>query len=159
SLKDVRELLRIAKALSTTSAPQPLLPSSRIQSLLIQSGLISPSDGLSADIRVNNPHRSEIEWVIVGKATVQTYGLVLNTLLDQIIPLSDDIWYWEEVLGSYSYSSYSALQTSPSRLWKWTKKVVEDTKSRFRRYEESPQGHGPKKRSASFSKEWLQFYN
>ena len=78
------------------------------------------------------PHRSNLEWYAVGKAAAQAYGLVLGTLLDEILPLSNDIWYWDEVLGSHTYSGLYILQTSPLRLWTWTKDIYQDARDRLR---------------------------
>jgi nuclear-control-of-ATPase protein 2 len=105
------------------------------------------------------PYETELEWLLVSKATVQTYGLLLNTLLEQTIPVTDDIWYWDEVLGSYSYSSLYTVQTSPLRLWAWSKDIYSDTRSRFRRLRESS-GNAISTRDIrnSFTDQWKQFY-
>jgi nuclear-control-of-ATPase protein 2 len=78
-------------------------------------------------------YEADVEWLLVGKATVQTYGVLMTTLLDQIIPLSDDIWYWDEVLGSYPNSFLYTVQTSPLRMFKWTKEVYSESLDRFQR--------------------------
>jgi len=91
----------------------------------------------------------------VSKATVQTYGLILNTLLDQIIPLSDDVWYWDEVLSSYTYSSLYTIQTSPLRLWALTKDVYHETKDRIRHPPEDIVGST----TTGLSQQWRQFYS
>ena len=91
----------------------------------------------------------------MSKATVQTYGLILNTLLDQIIPLSDDVWYWDEVLSSYTYSSLYTIQTSPLRLWALTKDVYHETKDRIRHPPEDIVGST----TTGLSQQWRQFYS
>lgn len=83
-------------------------------------------------------YEGELEWLLVSKATVQTYGLILNTLLEQTIPLSDDIWYWDEVLGSYAYTGLYTVQTSPQRLWDWGKDIYSDSRERLVHLREAP---------------------
>lgn len=68
----------------------------------------------------------DLAWLLVSKATTQVYGSILNLLLDQTIPLSSDIGYWDEVLCSYKYTGLYTIQTSPLRLWHWTKDVYHD---------------------------------
>ena len=130
------ELQSIVKALSTTSSSSPLLSSWRISTLLKQAAL-SEIVAEEEEDHVTSTYQTELEWLLVSKATVQTYGLILNTLLEQTIPLSDDIWYWDEVLGSYTYSSLYTIQTSPLRFWTWTKDIYADTKTRVARLRES----------------------
>jgi nuclear-control-of-ATPase protein 2 len=73
--------------------------------LLEQAALSEEVVAEQDDEEMMNTYETELEWLLVSKATVQTYGLLLNTLLEQTIPVTDDIWYWDEVLGSYTYSS------------------------------------------------------
>lgn len=98
----------------------------------MQSGLAGEPPAVES-LEAKSQYETEIEWFLVGKATVQTYGLLMSTLLDQIIPLSDDIWYWDEVLGSYPYSFVYMVQTSPLRMWRWTKDVYYESLDRFQR--------------------------
>jgi nuclear-control-of-ATPase protein 2 len=102
---------------------------------------------------------TDLEWILVSKATVQTYGLLLNTLLEQTIPLSDDIWYWNEVLSSYRYIGLYAIQTSPLRWWAWTKDIYSDTRNRIARLRD---GSGDESFTrdigASSTDQWEQFY-
>ncbi|KAK4235532.1 ATP synthase regulation protein NCA2-domain-containing protein [Achaetomium macrosporum] len=176
----VNELLRIVKALSSGSVSGAHLPASRIQRLLRQSGLtgeLPPVELLEA----KSQYETDVEWLLVGKATVQTYGLLMSTLLDQIIPLSDDIWHWDEVLTSYPHSFIYTVQTSPLRLWRWTRDVYYESLDRFQRLyrdeiagqtseaddlasepqDGSGSGHRPRRLSSLYpelSKYWRQFY-
>jgi nuclear-control-of-ATPase protein 2 len=131
----IAELQSIVKALSTTSSSSPLLSSWRISSLLQQVAL-SEFVAEGQEDQVVSSYETELEWLLVSKATVQTYGLLLSTLLEQTIPLNDDIWYWDEVLGSYTYSSLYTVQTSPSRWLAWSRDIYHDTKSRLARLTE-----------------------
>lgn len=158
SSPEITEKLWIVKSLSSSSSAQVLLSSERIQSLLVQSGLVN-SYGQPDSFSVKSAQHTEIEWLLISKATLQVYGLLFNTLLDQIIPLSNDIWYWDSVLSSYTYSSLFTVQTAPLRLWDWTKEIATDTQIRLRRLHISPLGileaDGPQ---ASLSQRWTRFY-
>jgi nuclear control of ATPase protein 2 len=117
-----------------------------------------PTDaGISA--ADTDANETELEWLVVGKATVQTYGLLLNTFLQQTIPLSDEIWYWDDVLGSYANTGLYTIQTAPARFWKSTKEVYADAKQRYTsshggsRIRESSQSA-----TQSLSQGWRDFY-
>jgi nuclear-control-of-ATPase protein 2 len=154
----VKDLLRIIKTLSTNTASQPVLPVRRLQDLLVQSRLVADS----SDDPSLNEHVDELEWLLVSKATVQTYGVIMDTFLDQIIPLSDHIWYWDDIMASRSYSTIYMVQTSPWRFWAWTQDIYQDSKDRFRRRsvtsgEISEQRVGGSI-STGISQRWRQFY-
>lgn len=152
------ELQNIIKALSTTSSSSPLLSSWRISTLLDQAGLSAGSVEIQ-DYASKSAFETELEWLLISKATVQTYGLILNTLLEQIIPLNDDIWYWDEVLGSYTYTGLYAIQTSPIKFFNWTKDIYRDTKTRFERVREAPGDELSARRiGTSLTAQWKQFY-
>lgn len=73
----------------------------------------------------------DLVWLATGKATVQLYGLVLNSLLEQTIPLSESMWYWDDVLGSYIKTSLYMLQTSPIRFFNASQEIYREAKSRY----------------------------
>lgn len=154
----LNHLLRTLQSLSTTASSQALLPAHRIRTLLHNSGIpaLQPDVG---DAIIKSPYENEIEWLLVSKATVQLHGVILNTLLEQIIPLSDDIWYWDSVLNSYTYSSLYTVQTSPWRLWAWTHDVWATTKARLgtTNLSSSPSALAGSTR-AGLSQQWNQFY-
>lgn len=114
------------RALSTTSGSRPLLSRDRLRSLITE---------LARETSVQ-PRATEDEddlaWLATGKATVQLYGLILNGLLEQTIPLSESIWYWDDVLGSYVNTVLYTVQTSPERFLKQAKDVYADAKEKFR---------------------------
>lgn len=128
----VNELMGIVKALSSGSVSGAHLPSSRIQTLLRQSGLTGELPSVEL-LESKSQYEADVEWLLVGKATVQTYGLLMSTLLDQIIPLSDDIWYWDEILGSYPNSFLYTVQTSPLRMFGWSREIYYESVDRFQR--------------------------
>ena len=147
------------KALSTSSSSRPLLRISRLHDLLRQVSLsrISITSDEGHGDRAQAAYERDLEWLLVSKATTQTYGLILNILLEQTLPLSNDIWYWDEVLGSYFYTGLYTAQTSPLRLWAWVKDIYEDARGRldslsFASDEEQ------EVISQSMSDRWRQFY-
>lgn len=75
-------------------------------------------------------YEHELEWLLLGKATTQAYGQVLSTILEQTIPLEDDLWYWDDILSTYRFAGLYSIQTSPVRLWKWSKDIYHDVRSR-----------------------------
>ncbi|KAB2576514.1 putative atp synthase regulation protein nca2 protein [Lasiodiplodia theobromae] len=79
---------------------------------------------------VEPSYEHELEWLLLSKATAHTYGLVLNSILEQTLPLSDDIWYWDDILGSARHASIYSVQTSPLRVWAWSKAVYQDVRRR-----------------------------
>lgn len=127
--------------------------------LLEQAALSEDFAAEQDDEEMMNNYETELEWLLVSKATVQTYGLLLNTLLEQTIPVTDDIWYWDEVLGSYTYSSLYTVQTSPLRFLAWSKDIYSDTRSKFTRLREAP-GDAISTRGigTSLTDQWKQFY-
>lgn len=76
-------------------------------------------------------YEHELEWIVVSKAAVQTYGLILDSLIDQTLPLSDNLFYWDEVLSDYRYTALYSIQTSPRRLWDFSWDVYTDAMQRL----------------------------
>jgi len=72
----------------------------------------------------------ELEWVLVGKATAQTQALLLDALIIETVPLYNEIHYWRGVLSTYPNTALYSLQTSPIRLWKWSKSVLREARQR-----------------------------
>lgn len=150
--------LQIAiRALSTSSTPRAILPTPTILFSLAQAGLLESSPSNSIDARLSTAQVQELEWLAVSKATTQTYGLILNTLLDQTMPLSSDIGYWDEVLGSYRYTSLYTVQTSPLRLWAWANDIYSDAWQRLQSIRSASEDNGEAP-SSSLSDRWRQFY-
>ncbi|KAF2729025.1 NCA2-domain-containing protein [Polyplosphaeria fusca] len=141
----IAQLQSLIKTLSTTaSSKHSLVPSRRILSVLHQARF-SSSCGTCAQLftaqeneqgdegqqrQGETSYEHELEWMLLSKATTQAYGEVLNTILAQTISLEDDIWYWDDVLGSYRYAGLYSIQTSPLRLWDWSKDIYQDVRSR-----------------------------
>lgn len=101
-------------------------------------------------------YEQELEWLLIGKATTQIYGLILNMLLEETIPLSNEIWYWDEVLGSPLYTGLYTVQTSPLRLWAWSKLVFLDARRRLESLKTAEVDQAIE--NESLSNRWRKFY-
>ena len=149
------QLKNIIRLLSTTSSSRPLLTRLNLRQALAQTktGIASTAttEAIADEI--------DLEWLIAGKATVQTYGLLLNTFLAQTIPLGDEIWYWDDVLGSYANTGLYTIQTAPGRFWRSAKEIYADAKQK---YTSSHGGSGIRESSQSatqsLSQSWRDFY-
>ena len=149
------QLKNIIRLLSTTSSSRPLLTRLNLRQALAQTktGIASTAttEAITDEI--------DLEWLIAGKATVQTYGLLLNTFLAQTIPLGDEIWYWDDVLGSYANTGLYTIQTAPGRFWRSAKEIYADAKQK---YTSSHGGSGIRESSQSatqsLSQSWRDFY-
>lgn len=158
----ITQLQNIIKTLSTTSSYTPLLSAWRISALLDKVALSERTNEVveGEEVAHVQSYEEELEWLLVSKATVQTYGLLLNTLLEQTIPLSDDIWYWDEVLGSYTYTGLYTIQTSPLRVWSWMKDIYYDAQTRFAQLREAPaDAISAREIGTSLTDKWKQFYD
>lgn len=122
------ELQQAIKSLSSASSSRIQLRSAQIDSILGQAGLIVPETHIADQNEPVPPsqYEQELEWLLVSKATAQIYGLVLTVLLEQTIPISRDIWYWEEVRASYTMTGLYSAQTAPERIWRWTREIYRE---------------------------------
>lgn len=147
------KLKSLIRSLSTTSNPRPLLTTYRLRQSIAE--IKSDTDAPSAQA-----HEHELEWLAAGKATIQVYGLTLNILLDQTIPLSDSIYYWDDVLGTYAGTGLYTLQTTPFRLFDQAKEIYADAKTRYdsnRTLRESAQ-ETAQQTQQSLAQGWKEFY-
>jgi nuclear control of ATPase protein 2 len=147
------QLRAVVRALSTTSSSRPLLGRYRLRTLLSQ--IQQQGVSISATSR-SGQNDSDLAWLATGKATVQLYGLILNALLQQTIPLNESIWYWDDVLGSYFNTGLYTVQTSPERFWKQTKEVFAEARERFQAEDGIQQSAQEAGRSIMTS--WREFY-
>lgn len=120
------KLKTLIRALSTTAGSRPLLKRNRLRDTIAQIAK-------SGDVSATSSDEHSLGWLAVGKATIQVYGLILNALLDQTIPLSESIWYWDDVLGSYAYTGLYTLQTSPVRFYNSAKEIYVEAKEKYQR--------------------------
>ncbi|EON64677.1 hypothetical protein W97_03910 [Coniosporium apollinis CBS 100218] len=124
-----------------------LLPAHRIRSILSDAQVSQTCHtckvyNVSYDVHTETAkqpepsYEHELEWLLLSKATTQLYGLVLHTMIEQTIPLDDDIWYWDDIRSSYRYAGLYSIQTSPLRFWAWSKDVWHDLRRRGGRLED-----------------------
>ena len=106
--------------------------------------------------KVNSTQLQELEWLLVSKAATQTYGIILSLLLDRMIPLSNEIEYWDHVLGSHRYAWLYTVQTSPTRLWYWANDVVSDAWQQLQQIQSVDTDE--KATQLSISNHWRQLY-
>lgn len=132
------------KSLSTTTTSKSsLVPAERVLEALQRADISSTcstcdlwftqnDNGGSDDeeTRADASYEHELEWLLLSKATTQAYGQVLNTILEQTIPLEDDLWYWDDILSTYRFAGLYSIQTSPIRMWKWSQEIYHDVRSR-----------------------------
>lgn len=131
------------------ASPHKLRPTNALWAAL---QTISSEDSSTAP----SPTEQELEWLLVGKATIQLYGLVINALLKQTLPLRHDIWYWDSVLGSKFNAGLYALQSSPQYLWQMSKDMYEDVRQQSRN---SYHGAGNEPGTLdTISRRWSRFY-
>ena len=147
-----RQLQSAVKAFTTASTSQTLLDPIPILALLRQGRLLgyTPTS--------EDREESDLDWLLVSKATNQTYGLVLRLLLDETIPLSNEIDYWNEVLGSYQYTVLYSIQTSPARLFAWAKDIYGDASNRVQQTADEDESGGAASYADSVLNRWKRFY-
>ena len=141
--------------LSKASSSRTLLHPDTICATLSQIfGTFAPN---SEESRVDSTQLQELKWLLVSKATTQIYGTILNALLEQTIPLGNEIGYWDQVLGSYRYIGLYTVQTSPVRIWYWAKDIYGEAWQRLQRIRSSGEA-AEEARMLSVADRWRQFY-
>ena len=149
------EIQAAIKTLSTASSSRTLLSPDRICATLGQT--LGASATSIDEARVHSTQLQELEWLLISKAATQTYGIILNALLEQTIPLSNEIGYWDQVLGSYRYAGLYTVQMSPIRLWYWAYDIFGDAWQRLQSVQSSGEDE-EQKRVLSVIERWRHFY-
>ena len=149
----IAQLQALIKRLSTTSSPKhTLLPPDRIADIIDEAAFSTSCSTCThffgQEERVEEFHvddvsyEHELEWLLLGKASVQAYGAVIDAILKGTIPLTEDVWYWDDIISSYRYAGLYSVQTSPLRFWKWSQDIF----------------HTVRLRGGHISQGWGQFY-
>ena len=117
---------------SGSSDRRALLRLTQIQSLLSTLPSSATQQPTSEDTQTpaNHPYETELEWLVIAKATTQVYGHALTRILESAVAVSNDVWYWDSVLGSRPATLWYSAQTAPPRLWHWSNGVWEDVQAR-----------------------------
>ncbi|KAI5778932.1 ATP synthase regulation protein NCA2-domain-containing protein [Geopyxis carbonaria] len=125
-----QSLQRIIRQLGTTSERGQ--PVKKLISLLKEANITSTGFANQCNAGSENyRYERELEWILLSKAAIQTYGIVLNSLVDQTLPLSEDLFYWDEILSSYRLTAIYWLQTSPQRILSLFKDIGYESLRRF----------------------------
>ena len=152
------------KAISTISSAQGLVSADLLLGLLEGAGLVEDHVGKASGnpgpgAHEPSPQEKDLQWLLVSKATTQAYGLILSILLDQTIPLSSDLYYWNQIIGSARYTGYYTLQTSPLRAWEWTLSIYHDTRARMGTSRQAENATSADEHADSVSQRWRQYYH
>ncbi|TKX26470.1 hypothetical protein C1H76_1434 [Elsinoe australis] len=153
------QLQSLIKALSIdSSSSRPILSASHLNHLLKQADLTATSS-VSATSTKQSQFEHELQWLLVSKAVTQTYGLVIDRLLQQTVSIADDVWYWDDVLTSYRYTLLYSVQTSPLRLYDFGSLVWQDVRERMSqvKFEVDVQGAGREVQD-TVTEQWKRFY-
>ncbi|KAL8694220.1 MAG: hypothetical protein Q9218_001107 [Villophora microphyllina] len=154
-LADLQAAIKLVSTASSRDAP---LSSKLILSALHVAYKTDPTSGTNDrdQIQTSSTAEQDLQWLLVSKAAAQAYGLIINVLLEQTLPLGRDIWYWDEVLGSSFRLGLYSVQTAPQRFWRLSKSVYFDARSRFdqnRTIQDVDEQH-----VTSYSQSWSKFY-
>lgn len=152
------QLQHAIKSLSSASSSRIQLRPAQIESILDQAQLsiVAPQAADHKDGGQRSYYEQELEWLLVSKATAQTYGLVLTVLLEQTIPISQDIWYWEAVRASYTMTGLYSAQTAPERIWRWACEIYRDAWQKLQSIRSAREGYFQD--DLTMSDRWNQFY-
>ncbi|KAF4550829.1 putative nuclear control of ATPase protein 2 [Elsinoe fawcettii] len=152
---EIQQLQSLVKSLSVDASSSRLLSPDRLRYILSQAQLNDVSVS-SAD---HSEFEQELQWLLVSKAVTQTYGLVIDRLLQQTVSIADDVWYWDDILTSYRYTLLYSIQTSPLRLYDFSSTVWQDVKERMGQvsFDVVVQGAG-REMQDTLTQQWKRFY-
>ncbi|KEQ85416.1 NCA2-domain-containing protein [Aureobasidium pullulans] len=150
-------LQSLVKSLSIPSTSRnPLLSASQIHHYLSRAQISLPEEGEDLSVKKHDgEYEQELAWLLVAKATVQVYGLILSRLLDETVALADDVWYWDQVLGSQHATALYSIQTAPLRIAEWSNYVWADVRRRSADF--TIRGAGAEAQQ-SLTARWTEFY-
>ncbi|KAI2888582.1 hypothetical protein CBS76997_10900 [Aspergillus niger] len=117
-IENVAKLEKFMDSLSMTSKSQPLLQTERLLKIIAEYPEdVVNGDHTSSDVKVFMTHVVDTSWLVAAKAAVQTLGIILNTLSDDVLSLNDEMLYWDSVLESPWSLGLYMIQNSPVVLW------------------------------------------
>lgn len=130
----VQLLKRSIKQMTTLlagSAPNTLISRSRIVDIL-HSIDTNKNFHVTRDLTdTQSKYEQELEWLLAAKTTLLVYGMIFQSLFEQTLPLSEDLFYWDSVLTSYRYTALYCLQTAPLKLLGVSKDIYRDASRKF----------------------------
>lgn len=71
------------------------------------------------------------EWTLAARATLQTFGHVVTSLVEETISFDEDIAYWDGIVASKYYTVVYTINTAPLRLASWLMNVTRDVRRRI----------------------------
>lgn len=135
----MQQLKKLVKLVTVFITNESYISREKLLQLLQSASIRDSEDPPEAD---GDPRRSqaayerELEWLFLAKATVLVYGITFHTLLEQTLPLSEDLYYWDEVLSSYKYTALYSVQIAPVKLLEASREVYRDAMRRFKELRE-----------------------
>ncbi|KAK9474301.1 ATP synthase regulation protein NCA2-domain-containing protein [Dipodascopsis tothii] len=73
----------------------------------------------------------QVEWLVVAAAAIHVYGHVVEDLLQQTLPLAEDVYYWESVASTPANVLLYSVQTAPARGLRAARAIVGDARGRL----------------------------
>ncbi|RAH82969.1 ATP synthase regulation protein NCA2 [Aspergillus japonicus CBS 114.51] len=116
-IKDIETLERISDSLSIESRSQSALRASRIARLISECPQTRAVCGQSSGLPSSSPVVTDLSWIVAARAAVQTFGLVLESLSENTLAITDELTYWDSLLESQWYMGLYTAQTFPVWLW------------------------------------------
>lgn len=114
--QEITYLQNVVRSLSVTSETQDLLQPDKLVNLIsdVSHRLLGGHENAPA---ILTAHKSDLIWLAIAKAAVQTLGLILNSSVEQAQVFSDEVRYWDDILASSWYTGLHVVQTFPLRMW------------------------------------------
>lgn len=107
----VSTLARLARAVAPPQGSNDRLVSTElVQQTLSEFVRIREEDGTGASA-------ADSEFLLVTFAALSMYGNVVDTLVDQTVPISQDLFYWQDVHDSWYRLALLLVQTGPVRVF------------------------------------------
>ncbi|OOF91248.1 hypothetical protein ASPCADRAFT_211078 [Aspergillus carbonarius ITEM 5010] len=117
-VENIATLERTINSLSMISKSRPTLRKEQVLNFIAEyPGDLPAVDHTSPDQNRFITYAIDTSWILAAKAVVQTLGIVLNTLSDDVLALDDEMLYWDSVSESHWCLGLYMLQTSPVVLW------------------------------------------
>ncbi|KAF9915867.1 Nuclear control of ATPase protein 2 [Lobosporangium transversale] len=76
----------------------------------------------------NNREISKLEHLFIAKCTISVYLNLLDIILNATLPLANEIQYWQSLIDSRSWRLLYTVQTSPYRVFDFTRSVLVATR-------------------------------
>lgn len=71
------------------------------------------------------------EWSLAARATLQTYGHVVTSLIEETISFDEDIAYWDNIVASRYNAALFTINTAPIRLANWFMELMRNIRQKI----------------------------